>query len=95
MSEDATVILIMLFWATVAYTIYLRLFVVRRLQKKLDKIVDAAIARPAGTERSAPTPDEERELRRLKERLHVLERIAVEKDDSLSRQIEELRAGGR
>ena len=31
------------------------------------------------------------EVKALKERLHVLERIAVEKEDSLSRQIEELR----
>ena len=31
------------------------------------------------------------EVKSLKERLHVLERIAVEKEDTLSRQIEELR----
>ncbi len=31
------------------------------------------------------------EVKQLKERLHVLERIAVEKEDTLSRQIEELR----
>ncbi len=31
------------------------------------------------------------EVRALKERLHVLERIAVEKEDTLSRQIEQLR----
>ena len=31
------------------------------------------------------------EVKALKERLHVLERIAVEKEDTLSRQIEELR----
>ena len=31
------------------------------------------------------------EVRQLKERLHVLERIAVEKEDTLTRQIEELR----
>ena len=31
------------------------------------------------------------EVRQLKERLHVLERIAVDKEDTLSRQIEELR----
>ena len=38
MSEDATIILIMLFWATVAYAVYLRLFVVRPLRKKIEKI---------------------------------------------------------
>jgi hypothetical protein len=31
------------------------------------------------------------EVKQLKERIHVLERIAVEKEDSLTRQIEELR----
>ena len=31
------------------------------------------------------------EVKQLKERLHVLERIAVEKEDTLTRQIEELR----
>ena len=31
------------------------------------------------------------EVKQLKERLHVLERIAVEKDNSLAREIEQLR----
>jgi hypothetical protein len=31
------------------------------------------------------------EVKQLKERLHVLERITVEKEDTLTRQIEELR----
>jgi cell division protein FtsB len=31
------------------------------------------------------------EVKQLKERIHVLERIAVEKEDTLSRQIEQLR----
>lgn len=31
------------------------------------------------------------EVKQLKERLHVLERIAVEKEDTLTRQIEQLR----
>lgn len=31
------------------------------------------------------------EVKALKERIHVLERIAVEREDTLSRQIEELR----
>jgi uncharacterized protein YlxW (UPF0749 family) len=47
----------------------------------------------------AEVPPEERsetlrlrdEVKQLKERLHVLERIAVEKEDTLSRQIEQLR----
>lgn len=31
------------------------------------------------------------EVKQLKDRIHVLERIAVEKEDTLSRQIDELR----
>lgn len=31
------------------------------------------------------------EVKQLKERIHVLERIAVEKEDTLSRQIDQLR----
>ena len=31
------------------------------------------------------------EVKQIKDRIHVLERIAVEKEDTLSRQIEELR----
>ncbi|MEO6113981.1 MAG: hypothetical protein ABIP07_06005 [Sphingomicrobium sp.] len=31
------------------------------------------------------------EVKQLKERIHVLERIAVDKEDTLTRQIEELR----
>ena len=47
---------------------------------------------------SSETPQEQAEtlrlkdeVKQLKERLHVLERIAVEKEDTLTRQIEELR----
>lgn len=47
---------------------------------------------------SAPTAQEQAEtmrlrdeVKQLKERIHVLERIAVDKEDTLSRQIDELR----
>jgi len=48
------------------------------------------------TDRSPPGPDLEKqqllqEVRQLKERVQVLERITVEKENSLARQIEELR----
>ena len=97
MSEDATVMLIMLFWAAVLYAIYLRVFVVRRLRKRMDQLVDATLAAPikAATAQLAPPPEELSEMRKINERLRVLERIAVEKEDTLSREIEELRAVGR
>jgi hypothetical protein len=50
-----------------------------------------------GDEGSQPVEDRaetmrlREEVKALKDRIHVLERIAVEKEDTLSRQIEELR----
>jgi hypothetical protein len=92
MSDDAIAILIMLFWALAAYTVYLRVFVVRRLRKRLDKLVDATLGAPAvrPTAMPAPVPDDS-DFRRIQDRLKVLERIAVEKEDTLSREIEDLR----
>jgi hypothetical protein len=97
MSEDATVILIMLFWAVVLYAIYLRVFVIRRLRKRMDQLVDATLAAPikSAAGQLPPPPEEQNEMRKINERLRVLERIAVEKEDTLSREIEELRAVGR
>jgi hypothetical protein len=95
MSEDAIAILMMIFWAMVAYTVYLRFFVVRGLRKKVDKLADAVIARSGIAAPVGPAPEEERELRTIKERLRVLERIAVDKEDTLSREIEDLRAVSR
>ena len=49
-------------------------------------------------QRSTTSPEEQAEtmrlrdeVKQLKDRIHVLERIAVEKEDTLTRQIEELR----
>ena len=93
MSEDATVILIMLFWATLAFAVYQRVWVIRRLHRKLDKLVDSALAVPVPPAQR-PMPQDQGELSRINKRLQVLERIAVEKEDTLAREIEELRAAG-
>ena len=45
----------------------------------------------APVEERAETMRLREEVKALKDRIHVLERIAVEKEDTLSRQIEELR----
>lgn len=45
----------------------------------------------ASTDDSAETHRLKEEVRALKERLHVLERIAVDREDTLSRQIDSLR----
>jgi hypothetical protein len=96
MSEDAIVILLMIFWCLVAYTAYLRFFVVRGLRKRLDKIADAAIAgRPLLAKPVSPSAQiEADDFRRIQQRLQVLERIAVEKENALTREIEDLRAAG-
>ena len=47
--------------------------------------------REISAEERAETLRLREEVKQLKDRLHVLERIAVEKEDTLSRQIEELR----
>ena len=93
MDEEAAVMLILAFWAVLAYAIYQRFWVVRRLRNKLDKIADAAIASvQPGTVK--PVQVESDDLRRVQQRLQVLERIAVEKENALAREIEDLRAAG-
>jgi hypothetical protein len=95
--EEAAVLLILAFWAVLAFAVYQRFWVIRRLRKKLDRIADAAIAsvQPSGARpATAPVQVEPDELRRIQQRLQVLERIAVEKENALSREIEDLRAAG-
>lgn len=46
---------------------------------------------PPASEDSAETRMLRDEVRQLKERIHVLERITVEKENSLAREIEDLR----
>jgi hypothetical protein len=97
MDEEAAVMLIMAFWAVLAFAIYQRFWVIRRLRRRLDRVADAAIASLQPTiaaTPSAPVQSEADELRRIQQRLQVLERIAVEKENTLSREIEDLRAAG-
>ena len=97
MDEEAAVMLILAFWAVLAFAFYQRFWVIRRLRNRLDKIADAALAsaQPAAVRApSVPAPVESDELRRIQNRLQVLERIAVEKENALAREIEDLRAAG-
>jgi hypothetical protein len=96
MSEDALNILLIIFWLSIAYNAYQRFFVVRRLRNRLDKIADAAIAaKPVVAKQAlAAVQPEAEDMRRIQQRLQVLERIAVEKETSLTREIEDLRAAG-
>lgn len=96
MDEEAAVMLILAFWAVIAFAIYQRFWVIRRLRKKLDTITDAALAAQPRALQQAPidAPVEPDALRRIQQRLQVLERIAVEKENALAREIEDLRAAG-
>ena len=97
MDEDAGIVFMLLFWATLAIATFQRFWTIRRLRNKMEKLTNDSIARSVTTTpiAAAPAPVEHSELRRIQERLQVLERIAVEKEDTLSRQIEELRVAGR
>ena len=93
MDEDFAIMLMMAFWAVLAFAIYQRFWVIRRLRRKLAGTelqgLQAATALP-----TAPAPAKDSELRQIKERLKVLERIAVDKENALAREIEDLRAAG-
>ena len=93
MSEDALVMLIAAFWVMVAVAIYQRLFVIRPLRRKLDRILESALHRSVGDPaiHHAKPAEDAHEMRKVRARLQVLERLAIEKDDHLTRQIEELR----
>ena len=90
MEEGEAIALLMAFWAVLAYAVYLRLFVVRPLRKTVRR-VELENARLTAVP-SPPATQDPNDLRRISERLRVLERIAVEKENSLTREIEELRA---
>ena len=95
MDEDAGIIFMLLFWATLAVATVQRLWTIRRLRaqvRKLELENARATVMPAAVPALPPEPSE---LRRIQDRLQVLERIAVEKEDTLSREIEELRVAGR
>ncbi len=84
-------------WALGLYALYQRFFVNRRLRAKIAKYADAVLAAAsvatlADEPHATPPPGE---FKRIQQRLEVLERIAVEKEDSLTREIEELRIASR
>ena len=90
MDEGEIVAVLMAFWAAIAYAVYLRIFVVRPLRKKVRNL---ELDNARMTAMPAPiVPQEPNEFRKINERLQVLERIAVEKENSLTREIEELRS---
>ena len=93
MDEDFAIMLMLAFWAVVAFAIYQRFWVIRRLRRKLAG-TELQSLQAATTVPAAPAPAQDSELRQIKERLKVLERIAVDKENALAREIEDLRAAG-
>ena len=66
-------------------------FAMRRLRKKVRE-VESSIARPATQgEQLEQRPAHDRQVEDLRNRVHVLERIATDRETSLAREIEELR----
>lgn len=87
--ETAFVMLICGFWAALAYAAYLRIFVVRKLRKRVDLLVDQRLAAaPALVEPEERSPAE---LRQVNRRLEVLERIVTDGGVQTAAQIEALR----
>lgn len=97
MDEAAVVAMVVGLWAMAAYIFYLKLFVVRRLRGRIDRHTEEvlATARAAAIAPADAGTQDRGEMKRLQQRLEVLERIAVEKEDSLAREIEDLRIASR
>jgi hypothetical protein len=92
MGEGEAIALLMAFWAVLAYAAFQRIFVVRPLRKQVRKLeLENARITAAPVQAVAP---EHGEFQRINRRLQVLERLAVEKENTLSREIEDLRAAG-
>lgn len=90
--NEAVVIMMMaglwMFGLTIAYQ---RFFVIRKLRRKVDELQDA---RPIALPQVALAPVADAgEFEKMKKRLEVLERITVEKENSIGREIDALRVG--
>ena len=70
-----------------AYGIYLKM-VIRGLRKKIEGFAGSSAAMDAPSPTKSVDPSE---VERLRNRVNVLERIATDRENSLTREIEELR----
>lgn len=82
-------------WIMVTVILVVTIARLKWANRKLRKELDAKATLPA----ASPVPaiagesDRDREITRLRDRMAVLERIAVEKENTLAREIDELRQG--
>lgn len=86
--ETAFVMLITGLWALAAYALYLRVFVVRRLRRRVDQLVDQRLA---ATPVQPPALTDGVEGEKINRRLAVLERIVTDGGLHTAAQIEALR----
>jgi len=101
--EEAVFIMMLCgLWGLGIYALYQRFFVNRRLRKQIERYAEAILATasapaPASASASASQQPatETNDFKRIQQRVEVLERIAVGKEDSLTREIEELRIASR
>lgn len=84
--ETAFVMMICGLWALAAYAIYLRVFVVRRLNRRLEEVIDQRLA-SVPAQASADNIEGEK----INRRLAVLERIVTDGGIHTAAQIEALR----
>jgi len=87
-NDDEVAMMMVLMAVMFAYIIRLK-WVVRRMKR--ERIAEEARAAIIPAQQIVHAPTADPEIARLKERLHVLERIAVDKENSLAREIEGLR----
>ena len=94
MDEAAVILMVIGLWLFGGYALYQRLFVVRKLRRQIEALTQTALAGPATASPAVIDSEQKSEFERIQRRLEVLERIAVDKETSLSREIEGLRAHG-
>lgn len=97
--DEVLAMLAMAAMVVTLYAAYLRLFVVRRLRKRVDRLIDERLSRPAeqpqqaGATPAAPTR-EATEFARVQQRVAVLERIITDGGLQTAAQIDALRSSG-
>lgn len=92
--ETAVALLLVAFWSLLAMVVFQRVWTIRRLRNKVEKLTHEAIARSAADQVAPKATMEIDEIRKISQRLQVLERITIEKENTLTREIEDLRAAG-
>ncbi|MCW3797017.1 hypothetical protein OMW55_04260 [Sphingomonas sp. BN140010] len=96
--EEAFVMLMTFMCVVTIYAAWLRLFTVRRLRKRVDRLVDERLSRtaePSQAQQTAPVPQTDvAEFARVQQRVAVLERIITDGGLQTAAQIDALRSPG-